>query len=67
VSGQPVVGLVELGVIRGGAGEVPAAESRDAPQAGQLVVELPLTSIRPSERQPRGFHDFVALHRRSLA
>ncbi len=61
VSGQPLAGLVELGVIRGGAGEVPAAVSRDTPQAGQLVVDLPLTSIRPNEHQPRRMFDHAAL------
>jgi ParB family transcriptional regulator, chromosome partitioning protein len=61
VSGEPVAGLVELGVIRGGAGEVSAAVSRDTPQDGQLVVDLPLTSIRPNEHQPRRMFDHAAL------
>lgn len=35
--------------------------SRDTPAAGQLVVELPLTSIRPSRHQPRRAFDPVGL------
>jgi hypothetical protein len=56
-----VAGLVELGVIDGGAAEVPAGVSHDTPQPGQLVVDLPLTSIRPNEHRPRRMFDHAAL------
>ena len=61
VRGEAVAGLVELDVIRGGGCEVSEAVSRVGPEAGQLVVDLPLTSIRPSEHQPRRMFDHAAL------
>jgi ParB family chromosome partitioning protein len=46
-------------------GSLPAVDqagvSRDTPVLGQLVVELPLTSIRPSRHQPRRSFDPGAL------
>ena len=53
-----------VGVLDGASSAPPvdsAGVSRDTPAAGQLIVDLPLTSIRPNRHQPRRAFDPAAL------